>query len=63
MSGKTCCMSCGKRFPGCHSECEDYKTWIAAESERKAKVKSAKDAINESRSYVRDYYDKVRRKK
>lgn len=20
----TCCKGCEKRFPGCHSECEDY---------------------------------------
>ena len=40
------CYNCGKRVVGCHSTCEDYKTFKAEILERKQKIRVDLEVTN-----------------
>ena len=43
------CYGCGKRYPGCHSECESYKALraeIDKQNERKRKIKETERSFD-----------------
>ena len=42
------CMGCDKRYVGCHSKCETYKTWLKNYHEQ---IKKQKRKQNEYRDY------------
>lgn len=57
------CKDCDRRHPGCHSECEDYKTFRAEQDkviEAKAKARNATPAI--PKVVVRQIYKEMKGK-
>lgn len=38
------CKDCNKRQVGCHSSCEDYKTYKTENNKRNEKIKRERDA-------------------
>lgn len=37
------CYKCEKRYPGCHSHCDDYKAWRGDFDAKKQAVKTEKE--------------------
>lgn len=63
---KAPCKDCEKRYPGCHSKCEEYQAFHKANEEMHERVHQEKQLMidNEiSRRKARLYYNKLKRKK
>lgn len=53
MNGLNGCYRCPDRTVGCHSKCEQYKSWLEAERKRKDTEKKARAKEDEIVQYVR----------
>lgn len=62
MLNKCKCIDCTRRHIGCHSRCEDYKTWKAEVDKVRKAMKEAKADIGYEYREER-YSRKLRRKK
>lgn len=57
ISGRTPCMACPNRFPGCHSDCAAYASWQRQHAlDRAAYARQFDDRRTENESLARRGY-------
>lgn len=57
ISGRTPCMACPNRFPGCHTDCAAYASWQRQhELDRAAYARQFDDRRTENESLARRGY-------
>ena len=59
----TCCRKCDKRYPGCHDECETFRSEKGARDIEKNLIQEEKNRGYLNRGYIRDHMDGLRRRK
>lgn len=57
------CINCTKRRPACQSDCESYIRGKRAQQEKNDRINRAKQEERIGTNYIREHYNKTRRKK
>lgn len=58
----TCCRKCDKRYPGCHDDCEAFRSEKGARDIEKNMIQEEKNQGYANRGYIRDAIQRRRRK-